>query len=281
MSYGLGDAPASPLPLAGRGWGWALLLFLFAPRLAERKCPPLAPPASGRGTDLAFSPVREGKSVKLGRLNHIGVAVPDLDAAIAHYRDVMGATDITEPFVLDSQQVRVCFVNTPGEGGTAGTQIELLQPTVPDSAGRQMAGEEPARRAAPHLLRSARYPCRQGLVRKPGQAGAGRAAHRRAWHADLLRASQGHGRAIDRDHGNAPDCASNSAGTSLSHDLRQHPVRCDRWHRHHHDEPQRHPQRAVVGDGQRYLGDALDRLGDARVLVLTGGGQRASARAAI
>ena len=72
--------------------------------------------------------------MKLGRLNHIGVATPDLDASIAHYRDVMGATDITEPFVLESQQVRVCFVNTPGEGGTAGTQIELLQPTTPDSA---------------------------------------------------------------------------------------------------------------------------------------------------
>ena len=72
--------------------------------------------------------------MKLGRLNHIGVATPDLDASIAFYRDVMGATDITEPFVLESQQVRVCFVNTPGENGTAGTQIELLQPTAADSA---------------------------------------------------------------------------------------------------------------------------------------------------
>ena len=78
--------------------------------------------------------------MKLGRLNHIGVATPDLDASIAFYRDVMGASDITEPFVLESQQVRVCFVNTPAhstgsgwsEGG--GTQIELLQPTAADSA---------------------------------------------------------------------------------------------------------------------------------------------------
>ncbi len=68
--------------------------------------------------------------MKLGRLNHIGVATPDLDASIAFYRDVMGASDITEPFVLESQQVRVCFVNTPN----GGTQIELLQPTAPDSA---------------------------------------------------------------------------------------------------------------------------------------------------
>ncbi len=72
--------------------------------------------------------------MKLGRMNHIGVATPDLDASIAFYRDVMGAIDITEPFVLESQKVRVCFVNTPGENGTAGTQVELLQPTEADSA---------------------------------------------------------------------------------------------------------------------------------------------------
>src|SRR4030095_6784030 len=72
--------------------------------------------------------------MKLGRMNHIGVATPDLDASIAFYRDVLGATDITESFVLESQQVRVCFVNTPGENGPAGTQVELLQPTNPDSA---------------------------------------------------------------------------------------------------------------------------------------------------
>lgn len=66
--------------------------------------------------------------MKLGRLNHIGVATPDLQASIAFYRDVMGAGDITAPFDLPEQGVRVCFVNTPGADGTAGTQIELLQP---------------------------------------------------------------------------------------------------------------------------------------------------------
>ena len=62
--------------------------------------------------------------MQLGRLNHVGIAVPDLDAAIAHYRDCMGAQDITEPFDLPEQGVRVCFVNTPG----GGTQLELLAP---------------------------------------------------------------------------------------------------------------------------------------------------------
>ena len=75
--------------------------------------------------------------MKLGRLNHVGVATPDLQASIAFYRDVMGATDITEPFDMPSQGVKVCFVNTPGENGTpgtsGGTQIELLQPLSEDS----------------------------------------------------------------------------------------------------------------------------------------------------
>ncbi|MCB2065340.1 MAG: methylmalonyl-CoA epimerase [Erythrobacter sp.] len=66
--------------------------------------------------------------MKLGRLNHVGVAVPDIDAAIAFYREVMGASDITTPFDLPEQGVRVCFVNTPDAHDGPGTQIELLSP---------------------------------------------------------------------------------------------------------------------------------------------------------
>ena len=62
--------------------------------------------------------------MKLGRLNHVGVATPDIEAAIAFWRDVMGATQVTEPFDLPEQGVRVCFVDTPN----GGTQIELLAP---------------------------------------------------------------------------------------------------------------------------------------------------------
>ena len=62
--------------------------------------------------------------MKLGRLNHVGVATPDIGAAIAFWRDVMGATSIAEPFDMPGQGVRVCFVNTPDFG----TQIELLVP---------------------------------------------------------------------------------------------------------------------------------------------------------
>ena len=72
--------------------------------------------------------------MKLGRLNHIGVATPSMEKSIAYYRDVMGATQICEPFDLPAQGVKVCFVDTPGENGTNGTQIELIEPTSPDSA---------------------------------------------------------------------------------------------------------------------------------------------------
>lgn len=66
--------------------------------------------------------------MKLGRLNHIGVATPSLEKSIAYYRDVMGATKIHDPFDLPAQGVKVCFIDTPGENGTAGTQIELIEP---------------------------------------------------------------------------------------------------------------------------------------------------------
>ena len=70
--------------------------------------------------------------MKLGRLNHIGVATPSIEESIAYYRDVMGATKIREPFDLEEQGVKVCFVDTPGDptesGPSFGTQIELIEP---------------------------------------------------------------------------------------------------------------------------------------------------------
>ncbi|MBX9797444.1 methylmalonyl-CoA epimerase [Sphingomonas sp.] len=66
--------------------------------------------------------------MKLGRLNHVGVATPSIEASIAFYRDIMGATHIHEPFDLPEQGVKVCFVDTPADGPTGGTQIELIEP---------------------------------------------------------------------------------------------------------------------------------------------------------
>ena len=66
--------------------------------------------------------------MKLGRLNHVGVATPDMEASIRFYRETMGAATIGEPFDLPEQGVKVCFVDTPADAGMGGTQIELIEP---------------------------------------------------------------------------------------------------------------------------------------------------------
>ena len=60
--------------------------------------------------------------MKLGRLNHVGVATPSLTQAIAFWRGTMGAEVIREPFDMPAQGVRVCFVDTPNG------EVELLEP---------------------------------------------------------------------------------------------------------------------------------------------------------
>src|ERR687890_2237082 len=65
--------------------------------------------------------------MKLGRLNHVGVATRSIDESVALYQDVMGAQVIREPFDLPAQGVRVCFVDTPN------SQIELIEPLGADS----------------------------------------------------------------------------------------------------------------------------------------------------
>ena len=85
--------------------------------------------------------------MKLGRLNHIGVATPSIVDSIVHYREVMGATDITEPFDLPEQGVKVCFVNTPTHSGPEsanhGTQIELIEPLGETSTIRGFLDKNP------------------------------------------------------------------------------------------------------------------------------------------
>ena len=63
----------------------------------------------------------------IGRLNHVGVATPSIEASIKLYRDLLGATRIHDPFDLPAQGVRVCFVDTPN------SQIELIEPLGADS----------------------------------------------------------------------------------------------------------------------------------------------------
>lgn len=81
--------------------------------------------------------------MKLGRLNHIGVATPSIAESIVFWRDVMGATKIHVPFDLESQGVKVCFVDTPGENGTNGTQIELIEPLPGNTSIRGFLDKNP------------------------------------------------------------------------------------------------------------------------------------------
>lgn len=60
--------------------------------------------------------------MKIGPLNHVGIAVPSLEKAMETYRTLYGATDITTPFDMPAQGVKVCFVNLPN------SQIELIEP---------------------------------------------------------------------------------------------------------------------------------------------------------
>jgi methylmalonyl-CoA/ethylmalonyl-CoA epimerase len=60
-------------------------------------------------------------------LDHVAIAVKDLDAAVALYRDGLGLT-LTHTEVVETEGVRVAIF---GEG--AG-RIELMEPTRPDSA---------------------------------------------------------------------------------------------------------------------------------------------------
>ena len=57
----------------------------------------------------------------LGRLNHVALAVPNLDAACATYRNTLGAV-LTAPQALPEHGVTVVFIEV------GNTKIELLEP---------------------------------------------------------------------------------------------------------------------------------------------------------
>ncbi|HET6409218.1 MAG TPA: methylmalonyl-CoA epimerase [Chthoniobacteraceae bacterium] len=60
--------------------------------------------------------------MKLGRLNHVGVATPSIEQSLDLYRTMFNAESHGPAFDLPAQGVRVCFVDTPN------SQIELIEP---------------------------------------------------------------------------------------------------------------------------------------------------------
>ena len=57
----------------------------------------------------------------IGKLNHVAIAVPDLEKAAKTYRETLGAK-VSEPHPVPSHGVTVVFVELPN------TKIELLHP---------------------------------------------------------------------------------------------------------------------------------------------------------
>ena len=62
----------------------------------------------------------------IGRLNHVAIAVPDLGAAAAQYRTMLGA-EVGDPQDEPDHGVTVIFISLPN------TKIELLHPLGDDS----------------------------------------------------------------------------------------------------------------------------------------------------
>lgn len=57
----------------------------------------------------------------IGRLNHVAIAVPDLDQAVAQYRDALGAS-VSDAVDQVDHGVTTVFIELPN------TKIELLHP---------------------------------------------------------------------------------------------------------------------------------------------------------
>lgn len=73
----------------------------------------------------------------IGRLNHVAIAVPDLAAASAQYRDTLGAT-VHPPQDVAEHGVTVVFIDLPN------TKIELVAPLGADSPIRGFLDKNPA-----------------------------------------------------------------------------------------------------------------------------------------
>jgi methylmalonyl-CoA/ethylmalonyl-CoA epimerase len=63
-------------------------------------------------------------------IDHVGIAVPDLDEAIAFYRDVLGL-ELTHVETNEGQGVREAMMRAPGDN--SGSAVQLLAPLGPDT----------------------------------------------------------------------------------------------------------------------------------------------------
>ncbi len=64
------------------------------------------------------------------RIDHVAIIVRDLEQALVFYRDTLGITP-SEIKEVPTEQVRIAFLPM---GGPGGSEIELVEPTNPDSS---------------------------------------------------------------------------------------------------------------------------------------------------
>ncbi|GAA3461612.1 methylmalonyl-CoA epimerase [Saccharothrix longispora] len=64
-------------------------------------------------------------------IDHVGIAVPDLDTAIAFHREHFGL-EVAHEEVNEEQGVREAMLRAPGDDG-GGTAVQLLAPLTPES----------------------------------------------------------------------------------------------------------------------------------------------------
>ena len=129
----------------------------------------------------------------IGRLNHVAIAVPDLAAATAQYKDTLGA-EVSAPLPQPEHGVTVVFVILPN------TKIELLEPLGEGSPIASFLQRNPAGGIHHICYEVDGHPggARPAEGRRRARAGRRRAQDRRARQARAVSASQGFQRRAGR-----------------------------------------------------------------------------------
>ena len=132
------------------------------------------------------APVDGSSDRMIGRLNHVAIAVTDLEAASRVYRDTLGA-EVSAPVPQPEHGVTVVFVTLPN------TKIELLEPLGERLA--DPAASSSATRTAASITSATRstisWPRATGWSRRAPACSARRAADRRPWQAGAVPAPEG------------------------------------------------------------------------------------------
>jgi methylmalonyl-CoA/ethylmalonyl-CoA epimerase len=122
----------------------------------------------------------------IGRLNHVAIAVPDLDAAAAQYRDTLGAK-VGAPQDEPDHGVTVVFIELPN------TKIELLYPLGDNSPIRGFLDKNPSGGIHHICYEVEDILAARDQLQASGRPGAGRwrTEDRRPWQTGAVPASQG------------------------------------------------------------------------------------------